>query len=569
MTTTGMKVAIYARYSSDRQSERSIEDQVRLCRERAAREGWTVVEVFPDFALSGATRDRPGLNAMVARAADFDVVMSEALDRISRDQEDIAAIWKRVEFAGCRLVTVSEGPISELQVGFTGTMSAVFLKNLADKTRRGQVGRVAAGRIPGGLCYGYEADVQVLANGEIDRGRRRIVPEQAEVVRRIFTWRAEGRSTSFIVKQLNREGVPGPTGGPWRISTICGSRQRRNGILHNELYVGRIVFNRQRFVRDPATRKRVSRPNPEGEWKVQAVPELRILDQALWDTVAAIEGAPERTAGIRRQPSKRLLSGLITCGVCSGSFTVVGAERWGCSTARATGTCTNTRTIGTAQLEHRILDALRHRLLQPDLVAAFIEEYRLASEASRKAVAASRAKIERNRAKVTGRIERLTDMMADGVGNYVEMKKRLLAALAEREEIGRQLEDVEVAPAIALHPNLADAYRRNIETLVEALNTPELEGGEARLALRNLIERITAEPRAESRGLDLLVHGRLAQILHIANGRPDVSQGGRSVTARVNTSRSSEGGDAPEGAAGDCMKVLVAGAGFEPATFRL
>ncbi len=564
MTTTGMKVAIYARYSSDRQSERSIEDQIRLCRERAAREGWTVVEVFPDFALSGATRDRPGLNAMVARAADFDIVMSEALDRISRDQEDIAAIWKRVEFAGCRLVTVSEGLISELQVGFTGTMSAVFLKNLADKTRRGQVGRVAAGRIPGGLCYGYEADVQVLANGEIDRGRRRIVPEQAEVVRRIFTWRAEGRSTSFIVKRLNREGVPGPTGGPWRISTICGSRQRRNGILHNELYIGRIVFNRQRFVRDPATRKRVSRPNPEGEWKVQAVPELRILDQALWDTVAAIEGAPERTAGIRRQPSKRLLSGLITCGVCSGSFTVVGAERWGCSTSRATGTCTNTRTIGTAQLEHRILDALRHRLLQPDLVAAFIEEYRLASEASRKAAAASHAKIERNRAKVTGRIERLTDMMADGVGNYVEMKKRLLAALAEREEIDRQLEDVEVAPAIALHPNLADAYRRNIETLVEALNTPELEGGEARLALRNLIERITAEPRAESRGLDLLVHGRLAQILHIANGRPDVSQGGRSVTARVSTSRCSEGGDAPEGAAGDCMFELVAGAGYGP-----
>ena len=111
---------------------------------------------------------------------------------------------------------------------------------------------------------------------------------------------------------------------------------------------------------------------------------------------------------------------------------------------------------------------------------------------------------------MTGRIERLTDMMADGVGNYVEMKKRLLAALAEREEIDRQLEDVEVAPAIALHPNLADAYRRNIGTLVEALNTPELEGGEARLALRNLIERITAEPRAESRGLDLLVQGRLA-----------------------------------------------------------
>jgi site-specific DNA recombinase len=149
MTAIITKIAIYARYSSDRQSERSIEDQVRLCRERAAREGWTVVDVFPDFALSGATRDRPGLNAMLSRIGEFDIILAESLDRISRDQEDVAAIWKRVEFAGCRLHTVSEGAIGELQIGFTGTMSTVFLKNLGDKTRRGQVGRVAAGRIPG------------------------------------------------------------------------------------------------------------------------------------------------------------------------------------------------------------------------------------------------------------------------------------------------------------------------------------------------------------------------------------------------------------------------------------
>lgn len=177
--TATTRVAIYARYSSDRQSERSIEDQVRLCRERAEREGWNVVDVFPDFALSGATRDRPGLNAMLARIGEFDVVLAEALDRISRDQEDVAAIWKRVEFAGCRLHTVSEGAIGELQIGFTGTMSAVFLRNLGDKTRRGQVGRVAAGRIPGGLCYGYEPDVQVSPGGHVERGLRRIVPEQA------------------------------------------------------------------------------------------------------------------------------------------------------------------------------------------------------------------------------------------------------------------------------------------------------------------------------------------------------------------------------------------------------
>ena len=80
-----------------------IEDQVPLCRTRAEQQGWSGPEVFPDFALSGATRDRPGLDALLARAGEFDVVPAEALNRISRDQEDVAAIWKRIEFAGAGL----------------------------------------------------------------------------------------------------------------------------------------------------------------------------------------------------------------------------------------------------------------------------------------------------------------------------------------------------------------------------------------------------------------------------------------------------------------------------------
>lgn len=556
-----MRVAIYARYSSDRQSERSIEDQARLCRSRVDQhEGWEAVEVFPDFALSGATRDRPGLNALLSRLSEFDIVLAEALDRISRDQEDVAAIWKRIAFGGCRLITVSEGEIGELQIGFTGTMSAVFLKNLGDKTRRGQVGRVAAGRIPGGLCYGYETDAQISAAGHVERGRRRIVPEQAETVRRIFRWRAEGRSATWIVHQLNREGIPGPTGGVWRITALCGNRQRRNGILYNELYAGRIVFNRQRFIRDPLTRKRVSRPNPESEWKIQEVPELRIVDEATWNAVVAAERSPETIAGVRRKPSKRLLSGLIKWGVCGGTFTVVGAERWGCSTARASGTCTNTRTISTAQLEQRVLSALRDRLLQPDLVREFIAEYHRTVEEHRMTLAAERGKVERARAKVTGRIERLTNMMMDGLGNYDEAKKRLVAALQEREALDRQLEEGEVVPAVAMHPGIADAYRRNVEKLAAALGSPGLEGGEARQALRNLVELITVEPRADGRGVDLIVHGRLAQILHIANDRPDLSLGGRMQNV-VAGARSGLNNTTGAGGA-DCMFSLVAGTGF-------
>ena len=164
----------YARYSSDNQSEASIDDQVRICRARAEREAWTVVEVYADHALSGATTKRPGLQALVAdaRAGRLDVVLAEALDRISRDQEHTAEIWKTLEFAGTKLITLSEGLVSELHVGLRGTMNAMFLKDLAAKTHRGLAGRVEAGKSGGGLCYGYRVVRAINERGDPVRGDR-------------------------------------------------------------------------------------------------------------------------------------------------------------------------------------------------------------------------------------------------------------------------------------------------------------------------------------------------------------------------------------------------------------
>jgi site-specific DNA recombinase len=151
------RVVIYARYSSQNQREASIDDQIRLCRERAVREGWTIENIFRDLALSGASLLRPGYQALLQAARDgaFDVLLAEALDRLSRDQEDVAALFKRLSFLGIRIVTLAEGEISELHVGLKGTMNALFLKDLAEKTRRGLRGRIEAGFSGGGNSYGY------------------------------------------------------------------------------------------------------------------------------------------------------------------------------------------------------------------------------------------------------------------------------------------------------------------------------------------------------------------------------------------------------------------------------
>ena len=261
-----LSVALDARYSSELQRDASIEDQLRLCRERAEREGWRIADSCSDRAISGASLIRPGVQALMedAQRQRFDIVLAEALDRISRDQEEIAGVYKRLTFAGVRMVTLSEGDITELHIGLKGTMGALYIKDLADKTRRGLRGRVEDGKSGGGNSYGYRVVRKTGDAGEAIRGSRTIDPEQAAVVLRIFTEYAAGRSPREIAHRLNAEGVAGPRGTGWGPSTIHGSVKRRNGILNNELYIGRIVWNRQRFIKDPDTGKRVSRPNPGG-----------------------------------------------------------------------------------------------------------------------------------------------------------------------------------------------------------------------------------------------------------------------------------------------------------------
>lgn len=195
-----IRVALYARYSSDNQREAPNEDQFRICRERVARERWQIAGSYQDAAISGGSLiQRPGIQALLRDAQEkkFDIVLAEALDRISRDQADVATLFKYLRFAGVTIVTLAEGEISELHVGLKGTMNALFLKDLAAKTHRGMRGRVEKGKAGGRLCFGYRVVNKFDANGEPIRGEREIVAREAITIRRIFSEFAAGKSPSY------------------------------------------------------------------------------------------------------------------------------------------------------------------------------------------------------------------------------------------------------------------------------------------------------------------------------------------------------------------------------------
>lgn len=517
-----MRAAIYARYSSDLQSEASIEDQVRLCAARVKAEGWVSIGTYSDHGISGATSLRPGYQKLLedARAGAFDIVVAEALDRLSRDQEHIAALYKQLSFVGIRLVTLADGEISELHIGLKGTMNALFLKDLAQKTRRGLEGRVRQGRSGGGLCYGYDVVRETDDAGNPVAGVRRINAAEAAVVRRIFAMFAAGQSPRAIARTLNAEHVPGPRGRPWSDTAIRGHHTRRTGILHNALYIGRLVWNKQRYIKDPATGKRVARVNPEEDWIVQAVPDLRILDDALWHKVQQRLGRIRQSPGVvkarahrfweHRRP-KHLLTGLVTCGVCGSTFASAGRDYLACGAARRQGTCTSRRSIRRSALETLILDGLRRRLMRPDLVEHFIAEFH--AEVNRLSRNRDTEVADRRKelAQVSRKLDALIEAIADGFRSD-GLQAKLDGLEKRKKELVCGLTDTP-PPAPRLHPNLAGLYRRKVERLHATLEN-DATRDEALDILRGLIDGVVMHPRDDGFTIELV--GAIANMVALA-----------------------------------------------------
>ena len=224
---------------------------------------------------------------------------------------------------------------------------------------------------------------------------------------------------------------------------------------------------------------------------------------------------------------------------------MVGRDRWGCPAHRESGTCTNNRAVTNQLLEQRVLGVLRDRMLQPEAVAAYVEVYQRSLAGQRQQQGKERRRLEKKAAEAERRVARLTLAIADGGKSFAEIRVMLSAQVAKRDACRRALIDHAAEPTLVMMPHLADRYRRSIANLAQALGGDAVEVEQARDTLRTLIDAVVATPAAEGRGVALEVRGRLAAMVDVANDN-----------------------SAPRGAGG-CMLKGVAGAGFEPATFRL
>lgn len=486
-----MRACLYARYSTDHQSQNSIADQLRAGRERAAREGWQIVATHADEGVSGATPValRPGGKALIADAlADrFDVLIVEGLDRMTRDLAEQERIVKRLEHHGIRIIGTADGYDSQadgrkvLRIA-RGLINELYLDDLRKKTHRGLRGQFERGFAAGGRTYGYSS---VAEPG----GHRVVIDEaQAQHVRWIFEQVAAGATLRSIVYSLNDRGVPSPRGNGWAASALVGNPKMGDGVLNNEIYIGRLVWNRRQWLKDPETGKRQAVPRPPAEWLVREAPELRIIDQALWDATRPKQLL--RADPSRGRPHGTLFGGLLRCDVCGGPIIAVNSVRYGCSAHKDKGptACPSRVTWPRQELDRRLLAEVREDLLSPTALAeVHTTVRRLMAEMEGdqdRAVADAR----RRAGELDTEIGRIVDAIV-AVGASEALATRLRAAEIERKALQATLDAGQQRRERHDSADVAARYKRLVLNLQDTLSGAA--AAEARPILAGLLGPIT------------------------------------------------------------------------------
>lgn len=561
-----LRAAVYARYSSDRQSPASIEDQLRRCREYATTQGWDVLpdHIYTDQELSGAGSDRPGWmrlrSAINGKPRLFDVLLVDDTSRLCRNLGENSSFADEAKFLGLRVVAVSQGidtdnKQAKVLMTFHGLADEMYIEELSSKTHRGLEGRALKGLSTGGRTYGYDsvAEPNVVGADGIPARRKQINVAEAVVLRRIFQMYADGHSYSTIAKTLNAEHVPPPRKRKDRNPnpTWCPTAIRE--MLRRDLYIGRLVWNRREFRKRPGTNKRVSRPRPEDHWTEPIeMPELRIIDDHLWNRVQARLAVVGEMYNYKGRPglahrastSPNLLTGVLKCGTCGHNLTVVtgrsvyGKGRYGCPVNFKRGACSNGLKQRADEIEWHLFSELQDAVLQPEAVEHAIQEFQ-------KQLEASLAGLD---TKITGMRQRAKQLQQE-IGNLASTAAQCGPTPALVKEINirqQELDDI-TRQVLSAEPDSISAEIGRIRQFVSE------QLGEIRQLLKVDVQKAKAELQKHVTSIRMVPQIEGKEGHYIAEGEWNLLGGyggevGKSATKRIR---------------------MVAGEGFEPSTFGL
>jgi site-specific DNA recombinase len=261
-----------------------------------------------------------------------------------------------------------------------------------------------------------------------------------------------------------------------------------DGLLNNETYIGRLVWNRRQWLKDPETGKRLSVPRPPKEWLVREAPELRIIDKELWEATRPRQLL--HTNPTRKHAHTTLFGGLLRCDICGGAVTAINVNHYGCSTHKDKGptACPSNATWRRQDVDQRLLSELRSDLLSPEALADVQSTVRRLLAEQIEGQERAQATARRRSAELEGEIGRIVDAIVS-VGASDALASRLRATELERKTLQATME----APTQTLSNagEVTQRYRQMVMNLKETLSGAASTITEARPVIAELLGTVT------------------------------------------------------------------------------
>ena len=508
-----MKAAHYARYSTDKQRDASIDDQFRECDRVSRAAGFEVVARFEDKGVSGGTADRPGYQALLsaARRKEFNVIVAEDISRLRRNRAEFGPRSAEFEDLGVHCVTAVGDDTRRdgwgLVIQIKQAVAEHARREASYRTRRGLEGKAIKGETAGGRAYGY------IPASQSPTHQVEVIEAEAAVVRRIFELYAEGRSPRAIAEHLNSENIPSPGAawkridvgihakrrGKWVASAINGDPKRGYGILNNERYIGQLNWGRLQWKRGAANSKKRTAIVADAALLVnREVSRLRIVTNELWQRVKARQSSQSiGTSGVRAsragKPATSLLSGLLLCEQCGTRFIASDQHSYQCATRTYGGlsACSNQVRVKRERAEAAIIDYISNKLLSPEAIAAAKNVYQqVRREELRKSVETAKEpeklRAEETKIREMQKAGTLSPDIAQAALDALGQKRRRIAT-ALNAPAGRSIEmfTLGVERYSAAVRNLGDHVAKSPQAAEERTLVHELLGGRGTVFARD------------------------------------------------------------------------------------
>lgn len=447
------QLAIYARYSCDKQNETSLEDQIRRCTELAQRHGLSVSKdlIYTDAAVSGTDKGdalREGYRRLREDwdAGKFDVLVVDEFSRLSRDNVEQAVLQKRLEKSRrVRLITAdgvdTQDPDWQLRLGFQGLIAQQESRKLSYRVDRGMVGQLERGYMIAAPAFGYRLQ-RVFDDNQNHIGSLWVIHEEnASIVRQVFDMRAKGESMHKIAAWLNQKGVSCSRKGRdgqeahWRPARV-------KNMLENAIYKGIFVW------RGSTTyAKKMKELGDEVQSVEYLRPELRLVSDEVWTRCNNRSVSRSGYGG-----GQHALTGVLTCGCCGATLAVSAMRRCRslycpmCSDARSSLGATDrlTSTIAVAGVQFMLTRVLQLFISEPFL-QAFRQSLRqrlTSDNGSEIEECAARLK------KLKNAQERISCMLADAEGDDETLEKRYKETRKQVIEAQQQLSKLQAGAQV-------------------------------------------------------------------------------------------------------------------------